>query len=142
MHSYPTPRHIVRPEPMGPHMLKLHLDPGRVLHRFTAPDTGDPHDHPFGFTSHVLSGGYVEDVFKPQPDGTHTVNRYQRLPGTSHRVDARTIHRLVELLAPEAWTLIEPGPAEQKSGFYRFDGAGIWHRHWDEPEFRLRFPLL
>lgn len=138
MHSTPTPAEVARIEEMGPHFTKVHLPGSQVLHRFTEPDAGAPHDHPWGFTSHVLSGGYIEDVYTLRPDGIATVERKERRPGTSHQVEAGTVHRIVGLLAGECWTLVEPGPLEQQSGFYHFDGAGIWHRYWHEAEFRLR----
>ncbi|MBC6988950.1 hypothetical protein [Hymenobacter sp. BT491] len=138
MQSSPTPPDLIRTEHMNGSFTKYHLGGGRVLHRFTEPDTGEPHNHPWGFTSHVLSGGYVEEVYGLLPDGTVSMQEVERLPGTSHRVEAATVHRLVRLLGPECWTLIEAGPWEQKSGFYRFDDAGIWFRHWDEPAFTLQ----
>ena len=78
MLSTPTPAHIARIEPMGPHFTKVHLGNGQVLHRFSEPDTGPPHDHPWGFTSHVLSGGYIEDLYMLRPDGIATVARVER----------------------------------------------------------------
>lgn len=141
MHSTPTPEQAVRVEPLGPHFSKYHLAHGLLVHRFTgAEPDGEPHNHPFSFVSHVLSGGYIEEVFVLHPDGTHTVTRYERLPGTSHDVAAGTVHRLVELLAGECWTMVEPGPWEQKSGFYRFEAGRILFRFWDEPTFRLLAP--
>lgn len=136
MDSYPTPVHLVRPEQLGPHFLKLHLLDRQPLHYFTAPDTGPPHDHPWPFTSHVLVGGYIEEVYTLHPDGTHTVEVVERLPGTSHQVEAATVHRIIALPAGHCLTWVEPGPAERTSGFYDFRADGTWHRYWHEQEWR------
>ncbi|MEG3086161.1 hypothetical protein [Sphingomonas sp. PB4P5] len=103
---------------------------GAAFHHFTAPDLGDPHDHPWGFTSHVLAGGYVEEVFTVTPTGW-TSELHHRQPGTSHTVLATHIHRIVELPAGECWTLVTPGPAERETRFWRF-GERIESRAWHE----------
>lgn len=140
MNSFPTPKEFVQVEPMNENFTKFHL-PGLLLHRFTHAEDEHPHNHPWPFTTHILKGGYEEDVYEPQPDGTVRVTRHQRVAGTSHRVEAHTIHKLVRLLDGDAWTIVQPGPWAQKSGFYRFDAAGTWFRYWDEPEFRLLLPV-
>lgn len=125
----------IREEAMGPHFTKYHLDnlpPYAVLHRFTAPDFGDPHDHPFAADSLIISGGYVEEVYGL--DGGMTIERRQ--PGDVVHIDAGKIHRIVSLPEGECLTLFIPGPHERKSGFYRFQTDGIYHRFWDEPGFR------
>lgn len=132
MQSYPTDESVVRREDMNEVFTKFHLNNGQVLHRFTQSDAEEPpHDHPFNFTSHILSGGYVEEVFTVHPDGTHSIERVERKPGTSHRVLATTIHRLVDLPTGECLTLIEPGPLERVSGFYSFLPEGNFRRNWD-----------
>lgn len=133
--SYPTPESAARIERMGPHFAKFHL-PGSLIHLFTEPDTGPPHDHPWPFISHVLAGGYTEEVYTLHEDGTHTCETIERLPGSSHRVEASTVHRIIDLPAGLCITRVEPGPYERTSGFYRFDDAGIWRRDWDK-EWKL-----
>lgn len=100
-----------------------------VIHRFTEPDHGDWHDHPWGFTSFVISGGYVEEVFLP--------NGYTylapRKPGTSFQIRATHIHRIIELPEGQCETLILPGPWERKSRFWRFENGKAISRAWDEP---------
>ena len=127
----------IHQEEMNCHFLKLHVPGLGVLHRFTAADGPDnePHDHPFAADIVILSGGYVEQVFDlEQPhDPPREVERRE---GDRFLNEAGTIHRIIRLTAPEVWTLFRPGPHERKSGFYRFDEAGAWHRFWDEPEFR------
>ena len=106
-----------------------------VLHRFTAADEGYPHDHPFGFHTHILAGGYVEEVFEPNKDGTWFSGERIREPGTSHFVRARHIHRIVRLLESECYTLILPLPKEREVRIWRFDETGVASRQWNEAEF-------
>lgn len=121
-------------EPMSPVFDKWHvggLPCAAVFHRFSAPDNGPPHDHPWGFRSIVLVGGYVEQVF--QLDGTSELVRHD--PGDSFHIKAGHIHRIVELPQGECWTLILPGPSERTSGFYEFREDGTYYRPWHRPEF-------
>ena len=121
----------MRIEKMNRRFTKYHLDGpwpfAAVMHRFSGPDLGDPHDHPWSFHSFVLSGGYTEEVFRP--DGTSFFADHA--PGSSHFVNASTIHRIVRL-HDICWTLILPGPPERKSGFYQFREDGTYHRYWDK----------
>ena len=124
----------VREERMGGHFVKYHLDdlPSyAVLHRFTAPDHGDPHDHSFDADSLIISGGYVEEVY--ELDGSMTV--HHRKPGDRLHNAAGKIHRIIELPEGDCLTLFVPGPWVQKSGFYQFREDGAWQRRWDEPEW-------
>lgn len=140
MDSYPTPAEAVHVEILGPHFLKVH-GPDGPLHLFSQPDTGPAHDHPFSFTSHIVAGGYEEEEYQPQPDGSVRVVVHQRRPGTSHRVLASTVHRITHLPAGFCLTKIEPGEKEQEPGFFRFDEAGIFHRFWyEEPDSWQRWP--
>lgn len=118
---------------MSAGFLKLH--PGLLTHVFTAPDTGDFHDHPWGFVTHVVAGGYVEEVVVPQPDGSYRIKVFHREPGTSHRVEAGTVHRVVALPRGFCVTRVEPGRPERTSGFNRLAGTHVWHRYWHEADF-------
>ncbi len=138
MQSYPTPADAIHTERMGPHFLKVHLPDG-PLHIFTQPDTGPAHDHPFAFTSHVLEGGYVEEVYLLLPGDGYEMTTQHRRPGTSHRVEANTIHRVIELPAGFCVTRIEPGPKVQESGFYEFRPDGVYFRYWHERDF---YPIM
>ena len=114
-------------------MTKFHLDGlpfGAVLHRFTGPDLGDPHDHPWPFRSFILSGGYVEAVYslKYGYEGTRT-----HPVGASFFVPASHIHRIIHLIDDECWTLILPGEPERTPGFYRWVNGEPQHRFWDQP---------
>lgn len=125
-------------EEMNHHFLKVHLGHGMVLHRFRSADgpDADPHDHAqWGFRSTVLSGGYVEEVFdvnKPF-DPPQIIERRER---DAFYVSPYHVHRIVRLLAPETWTLIEPEQhTGEASAFYQFRDGGVWCRHWHETEW-------
>lgn len=126
---------LVRHERMGPHMLKIHLSDmpeDAVQHYFTAPDLGDPHDHPWSFVSTILMGGYVEEVFGD--DGRSKL--VHRKVGDTFRVHWSHIHRIVELPEGVAITMIEPREASgQKSRFYRWEDGMKMSRAHDEPDF-------
>lgn len=104
-----------------------------AFHHFTEPDTGDCHCHPFSFTSHILSGGYVERVFAL--DGSY--QDIHRKPGDSVRVKADHIHLIIELPEGECWTLIQPGPHIRTSRVYQFREGQAYSRAWHEREFTL-----
>jgi hypothetical protein len=137
MESYLTPESIVRVERMNKTFTKYHLGGGRVLHHFTAATDELFHDHPWSFRTTILSGGYVEVVAKLTDDGKLALTTVKRLPGTTHEVQAGTIHKLCGLLKGDCWTIIEPGRHERKSGFYKADEAGVWHRFWDQRKWSL-----
>lgn len=105
-----------------------------ALHHFSAPDAGDPHDHPWGFTSHILTGGYIEEVFHLHDDGTWSSSIVTRKPGTTHQVEATHIHRIISLPDGGCWTLIVPGPHERETRFWRF-GERIESRPWHQVEW-------
>lgn len=103
-----------------------------VLHRFGDVDLGDPHDHPWGFRSIILHGGYVEECFG-WPNGFWGKKHHK--VGDSFYVPATHIHRIVELPEGECWTLILPGPPERTSRFWQFREDGAYSRAWHEQEW-------
>lgn len=130
----PAGARIVNVERMSRAFVKYHLDDGRVLHRFTREEPQvDPHDHPFGFDTTILDGGYVEEVFTFEEEGWRAT-LVHRLPGQTYRVDAAHIHRIVELPQRECWTLVRAGNHERETRFWRFDDnvrSRAWHqRRW------------
>lgn len=131
----------IRHEPMSPIFDKFHIEGlqfGAVIHHFTEPDTGDPHDHPFDFTTHILSGGYIERVYSiDSTDGDFRYKDIHRKPGAAHAVKATDIHQIISLPDGECFTLMIPGPWKRKSGFWRFDEDGVKFREWDQQEFSL-----
>lgn len=124
-------------ERMNGAMLKLHVrgaGKAMVLHVFTGHDHGDPHDHgQWGFTSTVLDGGYVEEVFSP--DGTSRTVEHRA--GDRFRVEADHIHRIVALPTGMCVTLIEPDPHTGKdSGFYQWRDGAAFYRPWHRLDFQ------
>lgn len=101
-----------------------------VLHQFTGVDRDLAHDHPFSFHTHILYGGYVEEVYTIYPGGTWSMEVIERLPGTAHHVEATHIHRIIGLPQGECWTMILPGPAVRETRFWKFTADGISSRHW------------
>lgn len=90
------------------------------LHHIIANDPEpDPHDHPWDFTSILLTGGY-RDI---NPTGT-----------TEHRAPciitrrAETPHRL-ELLDGPTWTLVATGPVRRKWGYHTTRGWIPWRTY-------------
>jgi len=123
-------------EVMNDFFTKYHLSNGQVVHKFSRADAGDPHDHPWSFTSEILYGGYKEKVYHPSG---YKITYRQLHEGNLNRVEATTIHLITELLREECWTLVTPEPATQKSGFYQFRLDGVYHRYWDEEAFTQVF---
>lgn len=105
------------------------------LHNILTSDEGrDFHDHPWGFTSLILSGGYVEHRpgcgCEPIPnDGRKRVANLHHDPGGCRyygpgsvvRRDATDLHRL-ELVNGPAWTLVLTSPYHRMWGFQTADG--------------------
>lgn len=119
-----------REERMSDAMLKIHvggLMGTAVFHDFTGVDLSDPHDHPWPFHSHVLFGGYVEEVYDL---ATGWMTRVERKPGDAFHIDAGHIHRIVELPAGRCNTLIIPGEHVQVSGTYQWRDGGPWRKTW------------
>ena len=125
---------IVRVERMSPAFSKFHLDDGRALHRFMRPEPhADPHDHPWGFETEILAGGYVEEVFRATEDGGWRAELVHRHPFTTHHIPAAHIHR-------KCWTLGRAGPWEREVHFWRF-GDEVRRRHWRSRRWTRATPV-
>lgn len=70
------------------------------------------HDHPFGFWTILLSGGYIEVL----PDGKGAEKHIRRKKWTIRWVDAETPHRLI--LDKPVWTLVIAQHKWREWGFY------------------------
>lgn len=128
---------FVKHTPIAGHMEKFHfhdLPFESGVHHIWGPDVGDPHDHPLSFSSMILKGGYVEEVFSVH---TGLSTRFWRRPGDRFMVYKDHIHRIIELLEPTVLTFAEYGPIEQQWGHYQWrDGvpwksvgaSNIWHK--------------
>lgn len=123
-------------EIMSPIFTKFHLrnlPVDAVLHRFTAPDEGDPHDHPWSFQSVILAGGYIERIWNIRTGQSWL---HEHVPGDMFTVPAQRVHRIVQLLGKECWTLVLPHPGPTRtSRFWQFREDGAWSRAWNEAEW-------
>jgi hypothetical protein len=80
----------------------------RVHHWLAPDDDRAPHDHPWGFRTFVLKGGYVDR----SPDG----DEYLRAPATRYRP---ATHQHTVFPDPGGcWTIIVTGPKVRNWGFW------------------------
>lgn len=107
-----------------------------VIHHFSGPDLGNPHDHPWSFTTFILSGSYIEEVYTIAADGSWSKDVVHRSAGSSHRVEATHIHRIIELPEGACWTMVISGPQERDPHFWKFNDKGIYCRPWFERAYR------
>lgn len=127
---------VIEHEEMSQIFTKYHikgLEIEAVIHKFTAADLSDPHDHPFAFRSFVMKGGYVEKIYKFKPDGSHTTQIKHRLPGTTHRVKATDIHQIIALLDGDCYTMILPERKERVSGTWDIETGRF--KTWDQDHY-------
>ena len=90
---------------------------GLYLHHIHRADRDrDPHDHPWAFTSLILAGGYVEQVYpdKASPRGAFVRHRGRFSVGTMRRRQAHRITKTTGLV----WTLVLVGPRRADWGFW------------------------
>ncbi|MBM3604312.1 MAG: hypothetical protein FJX25_06025 [Alphaproteobacteria bacterium] len=122
----------IKQEVMGPHMLKVHLGHGLVVHRFRAADHGPHHDHPWPFRSTIIRGGYVEEML--HDDGRRET--VERRPGDQFVIEPGHVHRIVALLDGDCWTCIEIlGRKVREPGFYEWRDGQMWQRRHYEREW-------
>ena len=108
-----------------------------VLHHFTGKDKGNPHSHPWNFTSYILAGSYVEKRYIIHPDGNWSSTLIHRTTEAVHKVTADTVHEIVELPEGECWTVVVPtSPQPQPWHFWQFDETGIYRRLPKERTFK------
>lgn len=87
------------------------------------------HDHPFDFTTRILSGGYIESVIvelrRPVGLPTMYVTKNQ-LRGAGEKVanPAEHTHRLA-WVDENTWTLVHAGPARREWGFLTIHRNGV-----------------
>lgn len=99
------------------------------LHQFHRGDWDDAlHDHPWGFTSVILSGGYWE--WTADKDGV--LRRRWYGPGRVLTRPARWRHRVELLPGRHCWSLVFRGPKEKSWSFFctvagRLTGKEV---HW------------
>lgn len=83
------------------------------IHNFKSSDPDDLHDHPWGFFTFILSGGYWEHFEK---DGK--LVKEWRYPGYYQMVDSKYKHRVELEKDISCWTLFIPFKREREWGFY------------------------
>lgn len=88
-----------------------------LLHWIVRPDPDDAfHDHPWDFTSVILSGGYREDRREADDKAwAYTVEQEAAARNLILR-DATDLHRIVQVYG-ETWTLVKTGPRVREWGF-------------------------
>ncbi len=136
------------------YLRRFYLTPRAFGHRLMlhyiarSDDDRDPHDHPFAFTSLILSGGYTEELHDVPRDrygavltsarGFRVITTTWHGPGSLLRRDATATHR-VRLTSkgnglgwPEehpAWTLVLAGERVRTWGFHTRAGFVPHHAY-------------
>lgn len=118
-------------EQLGPHFTKFFIAPNKAIHHFSAPDTGDFHDHPFDIEVRVLEGKYMEEVMRP---GFTQPIRLTHYKGSFFVIRANHIHRTIDLFDGPCTTYATYGPWQRKSRFWRF-GEKVERRDYDQTEW-------
>lgn len=86
-----------------------------MLHKMHAPDSDAcHHDHPWGFITLILKGGYYEEIMT-EPGKYFT--RWNG-PGRLLYRPAVHTHRIDNLPKGTCWTLVLRGPLERRWGFW------------------------
>lgn len=89
------------------------------LHRFLKSDPDDVHDHPWGYATFILKGGYYEWVAQFNSNGEKIGEvRHWRGPGHFRVCKANSFHRIELNPEVECWTLFMPGPQRREWGFW------------------------
>lgn len=97
-----------------------------IHHIHKSDEDRDLHDHPAGFISWILRGGYVEriaDVRAPTITWVRSRARW-----SLHRHPLQLCHR-IEVIAPRTVTLVLTGRRRQNWGFYTPSGYVSWERY-------------
>ena len=100
------------------------------LHNIRFPDDDEfPHTHPWNFFSLMLNGGYLENVYYPEPiDGKVSVEKTNIRKGISLEYrEAACVHKIIKVL-PSTWTLVCTGKVQKDWGFLTNDGWVYWRK--------------
>jgi hypothetical protein len=87
------------------------------IHKFLQSDPDDLHDHPWGYFTLILKGGYWEHT----PDGI-----FWRGPGHFRVQRPESLHRIQLKPGVTAWTMFIPFAKKRDWGFVH---AGEWIQH-------------
>lgn len=101
---------------------------GIALHKMSAPDARSTlHDHPFGFVSIVLRGGYWERRLDPK-----TMYVWLRRVARVNVMSKYGAHAIVDIERTPTWTLLLIGRHRRTWGFWErspIDGVWVWTKH-------------
>jgi len=88
------------------------------LHHFLKGDPDDVHDHPWGYFTLILKGGYWEFIpqFNSNGEKTCEIGKW-RGPGHFRFCRANSFHRIEIDPTIQCWTLFMPGPQKREWGF-------------------------
>jgi hypothetical protein len=88
------------------------------LHHFLRSDPDDVHDHPWGYFTIILKGGYWEwtPIFDAQGKQIAETCAW-RMPGHFRFSPAHSFHRIELDPEVDCWTLFCPGPQKRDWGF-------------------------
>lgn len=129
----------IKPEKLSGAFKKHHIHGlpfAASFNEFSAPDNGDPHDHPFDFVTYILSGGYTERIYMINELGEVTTADVERKPGTSHYVKATDIHQVIHLPTGHCVTMMLPQSGHIRATcFYRFIDGKAYYRLWNKRKF-------
>lgn len=97
------------------------------VHKFETEDEGTFHDHPWGFLSFVLKGGYVEHYIDPMT-GERESREIKRW--SFNRKRTHDFHYIARLTTNPTWTILLVGPRRRTWGFLSVDNP--IYREWIE----------
>tara|TARA_Y100000992_G_scaffold299427_1_gene266195 strand:+ start:711 stop:1412 length:702 start_codon:yes stop_codon:yes gene_type:complete len=94
------------------------------IHHILKSDNDELHDHPWGYFTFILSGGYYEHLKLTEAGSDEEkIVKVWRGPGFYQKVSSSWIHRLeLDKTKGETWTLFIPFKKEKDWGFYTKDG--------------------
>lgn len=94
------------------------------LHNIVRSDNDELHDHPWGYFTLILCGGYFEHLkLKDAETNEDKVVKIWRGPGFYQTVSSSHIHRIeLDNTKSSTWTLFVPFKKEKDWGFYTKDG--------------------
>ena len=94
------------------------------IHKFLKSDPDDLHDHPWGYFTFIISGGYWEymygDYYNKESKTERQIIKVWRGPGFYQSVPASHTHRVeLDPEASDCWTLFIPRMRVKKWGFFK-----------------------
>ena len=89
------------------------------LHKFVKSDPDHLHDHPWGYTTFILKGGYHEwvPIIVPETGAVVGSTREWRGPGSLIKATADSMHRVELEPGITPWTIFIPGKKSKDWGF-------------------------